>query len=80
MSPNEAREAEGLDHVKFGEEPRVQQQIVPLSQVGMTPPAPAPHAPPSAPPAQPPPQKATRDDIDREVRNIFAAADRFGRG
>jgi hypothetical protein len=30
-SPNEARNIEGLESVKFGEEPRLQQQVVPLS-------------------------------------------------
>ena len=34
FAPNEARNLEGLDSVEFGEEPRVQQQVVPLSQVG----------------------------------------------
>ena len=32
-SPNEARNAEGLPSVEFGDEPRVQQQVVPLSQM-----------------------------------------------
>jgi HK97 family phage portal protein len=32
MSPNEARALEGLPAVEAGEEPRVQQQVVPLSQ------------------------------------------------
>lgn len=47
-SPNEAREREGLPKVEFGDEPRLQAQVVPLSQVAMTPaatPAPAPAAP-----------------------------------
>jgi hypothetical protein len=90
-SPNEARNAEGLDKVKFGEEPRVQQQVVPLSQIGQMPPpaaAPfAPHAPPPAAPAasaaedqqKPPPQKVNPDDVKREVHNVFASAARFGR-
>jgi HK97 family phage portal protein len=85
-APNEAREMEGLEAVPFGDEPRVQQQVVPLSQVGKIPAAPAPGAPPPAPTDQPkpadqpkPPQKASRDDIHREVGNIFANADRIGR-
>ena len=41
-APNEARNLEGLDSVEFGDEPRVQQQVVPLSQVGKIPAAPAP--------------------------------------
>jgi HK97 family phage portal protein len=86
-APNEAREMEGLPSVPFGDEPRVQQQVVPLSQIGKIPAPPAPGAPPPAPPDQPalpapkpPPQKAHRDDIQREVRNLFANADRIGRG
>ena len=34
FAPNEARELEGLDSVEFGDEPRVQQQVVPLSAAG----------------------------------------------
>lgn len=47
-SPNEARAAEGLDAVPYGDEPRLQQQVVPLSAAGSIPAAPAPPAPPSA--------------------------------
>jgi len=47
-SPNEARAKEGLDEVKFGDEPRVQQQVVPLSAAGAIPSAPPANAPPSA--------------------------------
>ena len=53
-APNEARAMEGLDAVPFGDEPRVQQQVVPLSAAGKIPAAPGPTAPPSAPPAGPP--------------------------
>ena len=50
MAPNEIRAREGLASVEFGDEPRVQQQNVPLSAVGQMPdPAPAPEAPPPAP-------------------------------
>ena len=65
FSPNEARNMEGLDNVKFGDEPRVQQQVVPLSAaaaIPATPPAPSP------PPAAPPETKGHRDDIEREVQ------------
>jgi len=94
FAPNEARETEGLDHVKFGDEPRLQQQVVPLSAAGAIP-APGapgqttgPHPPPApGPPAQPPqpkpsegaPPKAKQHDIHREVRNILSLADRIGR-
>jgi HK97 family phage portal protein len=86
-APNEARAMEGLDEVKYGDEPRVQQQVVPLSAAanippkgtppGITPPTPSPDAPPAPPPAPAP--KGNRDDIQREVRNLLAAADRVGR-
>ncbi len=82
-APNEARQSEGLDKVEFGDEPRVQQQVVPLSAAGKIPAAPGPNAPPAAPPAgqapPPPAKKGNRDDIAREVRNLFASADRIGR-
>ena len=56
FSPNEARNSEDLGSVKFGDEPRVQQQVVPLSQIEQTPPAPGPKAPPAAAPAPAAPQ------------------------
>jgi len=49
FSPNEARNQEGYDNVPYGDEPRVQQQVVPLSAAGAIPSAPGPAAPPSAP-------------------------------
>jgi HK97 family phage portal protein len=48
-SPNEARSKEGLPAVEFGDEPRVQAQSVPLSQVEMSQsadPSPTPPVPP----------------------------------
>jgi hypothetical protein len=50
-SPNEARNQEGLDSVAYGDEPRVQQQVVPLSAAAAIPVAPSPAAPPAAAPA-----------------------------
>ena len=79
FAPNEARQQEGLDAVKFGDEPRVQQQVVPLSAAGAIPAAPAPHAPPPAAPAPLPPEKGNRDDIQREVRNLFRLTESIGR-
>jgi hypothetical protein len=74
-APNEARELEGLKSVPFGDEPRVQQQVVPLSAASKIPAAPAPGAaPPSpAPPPPSPPEKkgltdAERNRIRRQVR------------
>lgn len=51
-APNEVRAKEGLPAVEYGDEPRVQQQVVPLSQIAMTPAPPAPDAPPAAPEQQ----------------------------
>jgi HK97 family phage portal protein len=85
FAPNEARNAEGFDSVEFGDEPRVQQQVVPLSAAAGIPSAPGPGAPPAAPPAEasgdaaPPPEKERRDDIQREARNLLASAARIGR-
>jgi HK97 family phage portal protein len=91
-SPNEARNLEGLPDVKFGDEPRVQQQVVPLSAAEAIPPAPGPHAPPSAagqpavgtakPPKEPepsPPEKGNRHELSREVRHLFELTERIGR-
>ena len=79
FAPNEARQQEGLDAVKFGDEPRVQQQVVPLSAAGAIPAAPAPHAPPPAAAAPLPPEKGNRDHIQREVRNLFRLTESIGR-
>jgi HK97 family phage portal protein len=93
FSPNEAREREGLDSVKYGDEPRVQQQVVPLSAAAQIPASPGPGAPPAAgaagapqlekpaAPETPPASKggSNDDDVQREVRNIFRAAARIGR-
>ena len=66
MSPNEARNSEDLPKVAFGDEPRTQQQVVPLSAAGQIPePAPGPPAPPAAPPA-PKPDKVD-DNAKREA-------------
>lgn len=52
FAPNEARAAEDLPGVEYGDEPRVQQQVVPLSAWAQAPiqpaAAPAPDAPPPA--------------------------------
>jgi HK97 family phage portal protein len=89
-APNEARQQEGLDKVKYGDEPRVQQQVVPLSAAEAIPSSPAPHAPPPAagphlpaPPPEkpkPPPEKGNRDELNREVRNLFRLTNSIGRG
>jgi hypothetical protein len=82
-SPNEARNEEGLDDVKFGEEPRVQAQVVPLSAASGIPTAPTSPGPHGAPGQQPGSQQqqpqAKPDDAQREFQRIRAAADRIGR-
>jgi HK97 family phage portal protein len=86
-APNEARAQEGLARVKFGDEPRVQQQVVPLSAASAIPAAPSPHAPPAppAPPANAAPKEPaapkgySNDAVQREARRIFAATSRARR-
>lgn len=90
FSPNEARASESMPAVKFGDEPRVQQQVVPLSAAAAIPAAPAsPGAPPSGaaalkPPEKPPEETPTsakdyNDVVASELRNILARADHYDR-
>lgn len=80
MSPNEARRLENLPSVEFGDEPRVQQQNVPLSFASKLP-APAPALPAPAP-ANDDSETGEGDEEDsedgaREIGSlILAAADR----
>jgi HK97 family phage portal protein len=82
-APNEARELEGLKAVKFGDEPRVQQQVVPLSAAAKIPAAPAPGAPPASPsppsPPQPSEQKGLTDAERTRVRRSIRASYRVNR-
>jgi len=84
-APNEARNMEGLDDVSAGDEPRVQQQVVPLSAAekivaptGGTgphpPPAPGPGAPPPAAgvEAKPQPQPAAKPKDFKHVNKRSA--------
>jgi HK97 family phage portal protein len=64
FSPNEARNSEDLSNVPYGDEPRVQQQVVPLSAAGKIPAAPA--APPA--PAAPAKPEAKPDDDDSDAK------------
>jgi hypothetical protein len=52
FAPNEARNMEGFDGVPYGDEPRTQAQVVPLSAAGSIPTAPGPAVSPSAPVAK----------------------------
>ncbi len=88
-SPNEAREQEGLDSVKYGEEPRVQQQVVPLSAAsaiqpttnggggppgpGEIPHAPGPPSPSGAPPAPGPDSKPKGFVSDDDIKREVRA-------
>jgi HK97 family phage portal protein len=81
FAPNEARNLEGLPDAPFGDEPRVQQQVVPLSSAEEIPPAPP--APPAAGPKldQPPkpPAKAQDYDIQRAARDLIRLTESIGR-
>ena len=75
ISPNEARASENYKAVKYGDEPRVQQQVVPLSaasQIQQQGPGSGPpiHAAPG--PGAPPPAAAQKDaaDVTRLSANI----------
>jgi HK97 family phage portal protein len=66
FSPDEARETEGYSRVEggFGEEPRVQQQLVPLSAAAAIPAAPGPGAqPPAASIPTPAPTEAESKEL-----------------
>jgi HK97 family phage portal protein len=74
LAPNEARGMEGLAKAKEGDEPRVQQQVVPLSAWAKAPPAapvPAAPKPPPPPAAEPPKPKQLEQE---EVERIASAA------
>ena len=95
MAPNEARAEESLAAVEYGDEPRVQQQVVPLSAAGAIPASPgAPGAPPQpgAVAALPPPDKPVKppeekpisakdysDVVATRARSILARADHYDR-
>jgi HK97 family phage portal protein len=80
FSPNEARAKEGYAAVEAGDEPRVQQQVVPLSFAlePPTPPAPPmPPKPPSEPAAPAVPADTTgkeADEIDGDLVALIARA------
>ena len=69
-SPNEARALEDLPAATDGDEPRVQQQVVPLS-FGVEPPAPP--VPPQPLPDQPPPDQQAGDATARALGSYRAA-------
>jgi hypothetical protein len=69
-SPNEARALFNLPAAEDGDEPRVQQQVVPLS-FGAKPPPPPPLPTPPLPPPEP--------DAAAAARAILAAVERYER-
>jgi HK97 family phage portal protein len=77
LAPNEARNREGYSSVEHGDEPRVQQQVVPLSAAAAIPAAPA---SPAAPPAPQPDKKGEVEGADSKrvandnVRSFFRAS------
>jgi HK97 family phage portal protein len=73
-SPNEARAFEGLAPAEYGDEPRLQAQVVPLSAVGKIDPAPAAPAAPVA--IAPPARRLSGAELRRGGQNILAAAQR----
>ena len=66
-SPNEARAAEDLDAVPYGDEPRLQAQVVPLSAAGTIPTTPAAAVSPSAPAVKSYHDEAVQLDFDALV-------------
>jgi hypothetical protein len=69
-SPNEGRNAEGLDSVEFGFEPRLQAQVIPLSAAGSIPSAPSAPAAPVSPSAEVVPRQLTKAQHLRDLNAI----------
>jgi HK97 family phage portal protein len=89
-APNEARADFGLPKVSYGDEPRVQQQLVPLSAASGIPSAPGAPSAPSQPaqPARPIPQPTQKDfsyerepdfDIPRCADDLIVCSDEIDR-
>src|SRR5215204_3858325 len=71
FAPNEARAELELPKADFGDEPRVQQQVVPLSAAGKIPAAPpAPGAPPAPAPDPDKPEEDGEDDDEAAAKLI----------
>jgi HK97 family phage portal protein len=81
-APNEARFDEGLPAAPFGDQPRVQQQVVPLDWHDKQP-APTPAVPPAPAPEQPDDEPEEDDDAGEaaswNARDLLAAADEYDR-
>ena len=74
-APNEARAQLELPAVEYGDEPRVQQQVVPLSAAEGIPSAPGPGAAPPAPAALPAPAPADEDEDEEEEAKVLEFPD-----
>jgi phage portal protein BeeE len=90
LAPNEARNQEGYDDVEFGDEPRVQQQVVPLSAAaaipakpagkpGEIPPSPAPPAQPPAASQPAPKESAPKESVSNVRRQLLNSANKHDR-
>ena len=85
LSPNEARNEEGYDSVPFGDEPRVQQQVVPLSAASaIKPTGPGKPTDGTQVPAAPPAPTAAAQPAPKELvgdvsRSLLSSADEFDR-
>lgn len=66
-APNEARNTEELPNTPYGEEPRVQQQVVPLSAWAKTASQPATPAAPASPPAADEPKPEPEPEEEEET-------------
>jgi len=82
FSPNEARASESLDAVEHGDEPRVQQQVVPLSAAAAIPAMPAAPGAAGAPPALAPkldqPKPGEKEEPEKDeppVKKFITAKD-----
>lgn len=75
LAVNEARAMEHLPAVEYGDEPRMQQQVVPLSFASREP-IPAPQGPPAPPPASPP-DAGKQPNAAAFADAILAAAERY---
>lgn len=79
-APNEARAVEELPAVDFGDEPRVQQQVVPLSAASAIPSAPAaPGSPPAPAPTAPDVPAADPGSKKGLARLLIEAANEYDR-
>lgn len=77
FAPNEARARVELPAMEFGDQPRVQAQVIPLSAAQGIPSAPTPPTPPSAPVGEGGPDKQDGVGVDR-MALLLAELDRAG--